>query len=360
MSHKNSKKDRVKWVFLSNIISVINDMIFVYKNFLHWNISKVLISLWCFILWIIISLPIFIIAIIVWLFDPIDWSEIAAYVLSWSDVSYQLIWGIALHPYNLVFMVFLILVWVCLFLLWSSYWLFLKSELSLAYVKWKKLKYSKNYYFNRAYIVRHIWIMCWSFTYLLAPIIIWVGLVFFTYLFYNIGFIWFNGLSLWMWFYTAILIALEIYLIYRIIFWYVLLADDSKKKDLQNSLYYVKKSIEITKWKSFFKFVVFYVFFVLLIAPTTLLDDYLEEQGWMMRNTMLYNSWLIENLEPEELQRYEYISREYSHLNLEQLESRLDSLATLRFILYFVSYLLLSGIFVLLLTSFYRRVLLLK
>lgn len=361
MSHKKSKTKNITWNLVSSISWVILDIVFAYKNFIHWNISKILISLWCFILWVILSLPAFIVAIVVGLLDPIAWSEIIVYMLSWStDVSYQLIWWVAMYPYNLVLMLFIIVVWICLFLLWSCYALFLKAELSLWYTKSKKLKYSKNHYFNRSYILRFIGIICWSFTYMLAPVVIWVGLVFFMYLFYNIWFLGFDGLSIWIWIYTFILMCAELYLLYRIMFGYVLLADDTKKKHLKNSIHYVKKSIDITKWKSFLKFIVLYILFVLFVAPSTLLDNYLEQQWGLMRDAMVYNSGLLQNLEPEQVQYYEYISKEYSDLTNEELSSKLSSLAALRFMLYFASYLLVSGIFVLMVTSFYKRVLVKK
>jgi len=340
--------------------NIFSDVIFTYRNFIHWNISKILISVWSFTLWVILSLPVFIIAIILWFLDPIEWSEIIVYLLSWDDASYQLIWWVAMHPYNLVMMVFFIFVWVFLFLLWSSYSLFLKWELSLWYVKWKKLKYSKNHYFNRKFIFRYIWIMCWNIVYIIAPIIIWVGIVFFMYLFYNIGFISFDTLSILIALYWIILILCELYLIYRIVFGYILLADDTKKKHLWSSLSYVRKSIEITKWASFFKFLAVYLLYVLLIAPITIFDGYLENQSSMMKDTMVYNSWLLQNLEPDQIQYYEYISKEYSDFSNDELSTRLNSLATLRFILYFVSYITLSWIFVLILSSFYRRILLAK
>lgn len=358
MSSKNSKKSTKTWQLVWELKTILFDILFAYKNFVHWNISKILISFWSFTLWIILSLPVFISAIIIGMLDPIEWSEIAAYLLSWSDVSYQLVWGIALHPYNLVFMVFLWVVGLFLFLLWSSYSLFLKAELSLGYVKWKKLKYRKNHYFNRWFIFRYIWIMSWNIVYIIAPIIIWVWVVFFMYLFYNIWFITFNVLSILIAIHTVILLLAELYLIYRLVFWYIILADDAQKKHLESSISYVRKSIEITKWSSFFKFLGLYFVYILLIAPFTLFDGYLENQSSSIKDAIIYNSWLLQNLEPDEIQYYEFISKEYSDLTSEELNSRLQSFATLRIILYFISYLTISGIFVLVLTSFYKRVLL--
>jgi len=58
-----------------------------------------------------------------------------------------------------------------------------------------------------------------------------------------------------------------------------------------------------------------------------------------MRDAMVYNSGLLQNLEPEQVQYYEYISKEYNDLSSEELNSKLSSIATLRFLLYIVSYL---------------------
>lgn len=361
MPDKKSKTSKIFWKSGVTITPIIQDAMLAYKNFIHWNISKILISIWSFILWIIISFPIFAVIIVVWLLDPINWSEVVVYVLSWSnEVSYQLLWGLALHPVNLAMMVLLIFTGIVLFLFWSSYWLFLKAKLSFSYLKGKRLKFRKNYYFEREHILKFIWIISWSFVYMLAPVIIWVGAIFFVYLFFNIGLFSFDVLSILVAILTFIFILAWIYLLYRIMFWYLILSDSTKKKSLHSSRYYVKKSIKITKWKSFLNFIVIYIIFILLIAPSTLLDNYLEQKGGLMRDALIYNSGLLQNLEPEQIQYYEYISREYNDLSSQELSLKINSLTTLRIILYFVSYLLVSGMFVLLISSFYKRVLLKK
>jgi len=361
MSHKKTKTKKHKSTFFADILTVLKDISFAYRNFLHWNISKIIISLWSFLLGVILSLPVFTIIIIIWIVDPVNWSEVIAYALSGStEVSIELISALAMHPYNIAFMLLLLATFISLFLLWNSYGLFLRAEVSLWYVKQKKLKYKKNYYFKVAFIQKCIAIFCWSFMYLLVPVIIWAGLLFFTYLFYNAWILSFDGLSIIVALITLILIICELYLLYRLLFGYIIFADHAKKKHTHTALHYVKESIKITKWRVFFKFMFLYILFVVLIAPGILLDGYFETQWAIMRDAILYNSGLLQNLEPQQVQYYEYISQEYNDMTNEEISSKLDSLAALRFILYIVMYLLVSGVFVLWTTSFYKRVLVKK
>jgi len=361
MSHNKNKFLTIKNIFLLDIFSVLRDIVFAYKNFLHWNVSKVLISLWSFMLGVILSLPVFIIIIILWIFDSIIWSEIIAYALSGSNVaSYELIGHVATHPFNLIWMVFLLIIAIWLFLLWSWYSLFLKAELSLGYVKEKKLKYKKNYYFHRWYILKFLGIISWSSLYLLIPIIVWLGTVFLLYLLYDIWFLNFDGLSIAIAIVSIIIIVYELYLLYRLLFWYIILADDTKKKHLKTARFYVKESMKITKWKVFFKFMFLYILFVIFILPSSLLDNYLEQTWGIMRDAMIYNSWLLQDLEPEQIQYYEYISEEYNDMTSEEINSKLNSLGILRFLLYIITYLVISWVFVLGTTSFYKRILVKK
>lgn len=336
---------------------IISDVIYLYKNFIHWNISKILISLWAMILWFIIVAPIFVVAIVIWFIDPINWSELISFVLTGSDVSYSIVWEVAMHPYWLVSMIFLSVSWLFLFLLASSYSSLLQANLALHYLKEKKLKYKKNLYTSRHHILVFMSIICWNIMYLLAPVIIWVWVVFFMYLFFNIGFVSFEGLSLLIAIATVILIIAIVYLVYRIIFGYILLAKDSKKKKLHPGRSYVQESIKITQWSSFWKFLFISIIYSLLLMPFTSFDAHLERESLYLKDTMIYNSWLVDNIEPEQIQYYEYITAEYSHLTDDEILNKIQSFYTLRIVLFFLSYLVFSGLFIYVVTSFYVRVL---
>lgn len=338
-------------------MNIISDIIYLYKNFIHWNISKILISIWSILLGFIIVVPIFIIAIIIWSIDPIQWRELLSFVLSWSDISYNIVWEIAMHPYWLVSMVFLIVIGVFLFLLASGYSLLLQANLSLHYLKGKQLKYKKNLYFSVSYISIFMSIICWNFMYLLSPVLVWVGVIFFTYLFFNIGFITLEVLSILIAIATVILILLLVYLVYRIIFWYVLLAQDSKKKKLLSWREYLQKSIKITKWNSFWKFLFICIAYSLILLPFTSFDAHLERESLYLKDTMIYNSWIIDTIEPNQVRYYEYITAEYSSLSNDEISNKIELYYILRIILFFLTYLLFSGLFIHILVSFYIRIL---
>ncbi len=357
MSHKKAKKKAFFPNFKKQAHHIFADVKFTYKNILHWVLSKIIISCWSVVLWILVALPFIIIAIIAGLIDPISWSQIISYILTWSDASTELINSMAAHPYWLVFMTLMFVVTAFFFLLASSYNLFLLSRLSLSYVAGKKLVIKKNLYFDVRYILRFMWILCWNIMYLLAPIMIWAWIVFFMYFFFNIWFISFNTLSLLIAVYTFILILSLIYLVYRIIFWYVILADDTRKKHLWTSRSYVRKSIDITSGGNFFRFFIMCIVYSLVLLPFTSISTYYEEQSWYMRDTLIYKSGLLDNLEPKKIQYYEYISKEFKYLSNDEITSRLQMYWYIQIILYFIGYFLFSGLFILLICSFYKRVL---
>lgn len=357
MSSKKMKKRDFFSKMRKQCKHICVDIIYLYKNFLHWNISKLLISLWSILLGFIVVIPLFIIIIVIWFLDPIAWTELISFILSWSDISYNIVWEIAMHPYWLVCMIFLVVVGMFLFLLASSYSLLLQANLSLHYLKGKPLKYKKNLYTSRKYISTFMSLISWNIMYLLAPIVIWVWVVFFMYLFFNIWFIWFKALSFFIATATVILLIAIIYLVYRIIFGYVLLARDSKKKKLNTAKGYVQESIKLTQGKNFWKFLFISIAYTVVLLPFTSFDWYLETESVYLKDTIVYNSGLVDNLEPEQIQYYEYITAEYSHLSDEEISSKIDSFYMLRVILFFLTYFLFSGLFIYIITSFYIRVL---
>lgn len=357
MSSKKTKKRDLFSKMRKQCLHILMDIVFLYKNFIHWNISKILISIWTMVLGIMVAAPVFVLAVLIWFIDPINWGELVQFILSWSDISYNIINKIAAHPYWLVLMLFVLVVGVFLFLLASSYSLFLHSNLALHYLKWKKLWFKKNLYFSRRFVVTFMSIICWNIMYLLAPIIIWVGVIFFIYLFYNIGFIWFQTLSNLIAIITVILILSIVYLVYRIMFGYVYLVKDHKKKKLHSGKSYLLESVKNTKGKSFWKFLFVSILFTLMLIPFTRFDSYLETESVYLKDTIRYNSGLVETLEPEQIPYYEYVTAEYSDMTNDEIMSRINSFFTLRIILFFMMYFVIEWLFIYIINSFYLRVL---
>jgi len=67
-------------LFIEKSRLVIEDIILLYRNFIHWNISKLIIALWGFVLGMIMSIPFFVVVLILASIDPIDWTQILGYL----------------------------------------------------------------------------------------------------------------------------------------------------------------------------------------------------------------------------------------------------------------------------------------
>jgi hypothetical protein len=52
------------------------DILTVYKNFVHWNISKIIISIVSFLFGILLALPFLLLAGFIAYLSPIDWKSI--------------------------------------------------------------------------------------------------------------------------------------------------------------------------------------------------------------------------------------------------------------------------------------------
>jgi len=55
---------------------IFSDVAFTYKNFLHWNFSKILSFLVSILLGLTIALPIIVLVVIVAFIDPINWIQV--------------------------------------------------------------------------------------------------------------------------------------------------------------------------------------------------------------------------------------------------------------------------------------------
>ena len=217
--------------FSSEWKKILKDILFVYKNFIHWNISKLIISIWSIILAMGVAFPFFVLALIVGLIDPIPWVSIIGYVLTGTDISLELIGSLAQHPYWIAIMVFLIATCIVIFLLASSYSLILQAHLIFSYTKWKKLGFKDNLYFSKTHISTLMWILCWNMAYLIAPIFIGLSIMLWIYVLHiDLGII--SGEVFWILtlIITFIFAFIMSFVVYKILFWYIILSEEKVKK----------------------------------------------------------------------------------------------------------------------------------
>lgn len=358
MSSKKTNKWSFFSLFLWELKDIFFDILFVYKNFLHFCISRVCISLWGIVLSMLVALPIFLFWIVLWMFDWIAWLDIVKTSLDWTDPTHSgFLESIAMHPYALVAMILVMLTALFFSLLAWSYTTFLLARLAVKYTQGKRLDYKKNLYFSRKHITTFLSLICWNMVYILAFLFIGFSFILAVYILSEISFISENTSTVIIAIISLTFLLLTSYVIYRILFGYVIIATIWKHHELKSARSYLHKSIAITKGTSFFKFIVVVFIYSMLMLPFKSLDTHIDNTLVYMKDTLAFNTGLVWNLEPEQLQYYEYITAEYSDLSNDEIVDKIVFLTRVKILYFFISYFLFSGLFIVIITSFYIRVL---
>jgi hypothetical protein len=123
---------------------------------------------------------------------------------------------------------------------------------------------------------------------------------------------------------------------------------------------YVKESISLTSGKSIIKFLFILVVYAFVLLPIQTVQDSLNTQSYNMSTAVAYKSELVENIDAEDVDYYEYITKKYEPYSREELLDKISRNTNLSFLVYFLRYFLFGGIGVLILSSFYYHVLLKK
>lgn len=268
-------------LFIKNIFL---DFITLFKNFIHWNISKIVIYIWSIIFWLLLSLPFLIIYNIFWDVSFLDIYKSLLVNISINPIEpfyfniaylYQLCWTLLLLLANLDFLLSLYIVAWILFILSFLYSNFLLIRLYLSYLNWDKMHIKNNDYFNYKKILKFFSITIVNMLILFIPALIY-GLLFWI-MALIVGDVselnelvtsWpLNYFSVITFILLFIFILFTIYTFYRIIFSYFILSDDKYYKIDKSSFSYIRDSLNKTKWlKWFFKFtIIFIIFYILLV-----------------------------------------------------------------------------------------------
>lgn len=354
MSYKAKEKVSFFWNFVLEFRLILQDVLFVYRHFFHWTLSRIIVSVWSIILGILLSLPFFLFAVLMAWIDPISWLE---YFQENPDATNIVFDHLALHPYWFVSILFLLLTSVIVFLLASSYSLLLLARISYKYTQGKLLDYKKNLYTSWKHIHTFISVFSLNFVYLLAPVMLWCGGVFFVYFFYHADRISFSALSYTLLGLTLILIWAWAYVSYRILFGYIILASEKDPKQVHKARKYLQYSLQITNGKNIIKFFFLLALYALITFPFQYIDTTLSYKLSSLKDTLNFRQEKVDNIDAEDMAYYEYLNEEYESYSDQEI---IDSMRIYSWgnFLYFVLYTLVFGwLFILLLTSFYVRVL---
>jgi len=267
------------------VIQLFIDFILLYKSLIHWNISKLGIYLGSILLWIILSLPFFIIYGYFW---DLSFLNIYINLFSWISISsfdsfiinlvyiYKSLAYIILLLFSFDFLNIIFLIWWILFLFSFFYSSFLLIKISDWYLKWERINFKSLDFLNYKKIIRFFVLSFLNILILLIPVLLFFLLVWVLFLFsWNLTELnamvlassknYFSILSLVFLILCSILL---IYIIYRIVFSYFILSEDNEFNKERWVFSYIKESFLVTKsYKLFFKFISVILIFLVLLLP---------------------------------------------------------------------------------------------
>ena len=294
------------------IKTTLSNFSILYKNFLHWNISKILINIFSILLWLLFSIPFFLVLFLMVYFDPINWKEIISSYVNTQSIWLSFLTAVSTHAFYVLIEVLLLVIAIWWFLFWYSYRVVLFSKLNMDYLGWEKTPYFfKNIYFDFKYIFKYLAIVSWIWLILLVPFLIFLILmIIFVFLFWWIDEIYktmlgsqINIFSMVSLITFLILTLVFVYLSYRLSYTYILMLDENKDELKDKSwLYFVKKSFQITSWiKKLFKFLVLLILFSIFMYIISFIWEKLEGFGNIAKTIytiiiFLFINWLFEML----------------------------------------------------------------
>ncbi len=298
---------------MTNLIKItLNNFSILYQNFLHWNISKILINIFSILLWLLFSLPFFGILCLMVYFDPINWKEIISSYVNTQSIWLSFLTAISTHVFYVLIEVLLLVIAIWWFLFWYSYRMVLFSKLNMDYLTWEKTPYFlKNIYFDFKYIFKYLAIISWTWLILLIPFLVFLILmVVYVFVFWWIDEIYktmlgsqINIFSMISLITFLILTLVFVYLSYRLSYTYILMLDGNKDELKDKSwLYFVKKSFEITSWiKKLFKFLVLLILFSIFMYIISFIWEQIEDMWNLVKAIytiiiFLFINWLFEML----------------------------------------------------------------
>lgn len=326
----------------------------LYRNFIHWNISKLLYSLYWVVLWLVILIPFL---LVYYIYISIYWGEFMTFITAFRN------WVFLWNTFENILHIIALFFYTISF--YFSYMLYIK--LYDLYLKWKKIAYIENDFLNYK--------MFWKYllmTILLIILILVIPVLIYILLFYlMVELIWWTqaatmlALSESSWTFVLItlfsfvlLILFCFYLFFRFVFSYFLLVlgEDNKKSIIS----LLKNSFIITKWiKKFFNFLL--VIFITLLAYlpfyalTSALSINYDNLNW-------YASYLSLNDEQKEIFKSQYSTFPIEELELKYMNISNEDIIFEQKIYYYtltilsiIWFLFVSWVFIMILQNFYNN-----
>ena len=326
------------------IKNIFGDISILYKNFFHFNFSKIINILITIFYTIVLVTPF--IVLINFFSDYI--------VATWNT-------------WNLYKSIFTFMQVLIIFMAISSvfYFFTLQSKVNLEYIKWNRLWFLKNNYFNLKLLWNHFKLV--FFYGIIFAILFFIFSLIFT------TFIWLADTSnlddLSNWFAISSTILLILFIIFffcilcKMLLSLIIMIDESEWKNFNSSLYYIKKSFKLFKWLSvkinlLIISIILFLLSLLVIIPllnsvytSNTLQDYLVYQSNPEYALQITS-------DSDQFYYFEHLKSAYSWYSSEKLISEFQNSQIKKYIFLALYFLLIIGLFEMMLVSFYKRKLL--
>ena len=340
---------------LSLIKITFNSLFFIYKNIFHWILSKILIVLSTFIMWILVALPFVLLAILIIYLSPLTLSNF----LIWVE---NILSEFLLNKWWALIVGILFIFSVLFFLITINYKRVLLAKLNFSYIKWEKLNFLQNEYFNIKLISKNIkislFILLWILLITILFGIFWIILVLFFWWLDNINNImainWINAFSIISLILTIFYSLVILYFLYRTYFSLYIILEDDKKTAFKA----IKKSIKKTrKIKKMFKFILIFLLFSVLLLPINYVGQYIDFDSKKLEYYInIKNKTILkQELTDKENVDYTFLDNEFWKYNNKELIEKYNKNSIINTIYFVLHFLLIFGIFDLVLANFYKR-----
>lgn len=351
MSNQKNKIFKFFSKILLDVKAVFGDICYVYKNFIQWNIFKIISLFSALLVWVLCALPSFIVLVVIMFIDPINWWEAIlqqSFVSQLQEVE-NIFW--ALWVFLIAGLSFLF------FFIGSWYYLIYILRLSLAYVDRKKIKRTKLISLTRKQFFCFIRLSCLNFVCIFTPVFVWISIGVIASTVFGIDF----PKNIFTQTLIVLVYVIIVYITYKVQFSFVIFAEQKITKTTKfEALKYIKKSISITKPKYFIKFAGVVFLYFLILLPFRSIDMYLSSEIQDLSNTYNYRNELFLELSESDRKYLEFVAADYVDMTDAQIWSQVQTYYRWRILHFLVSYILFWGLILVIVSSFYRRILLKK
>lgn len=339
--------------FLQKLKYIFLDISLLYRNFIHWNISKGIIAIWSFVLWIICSLPFFLLVGVLSFLDPIEWSNIIGYLALGQAIDFDVLGGLLEYPFYVLLEVFLILLWIVALIIGSSYGVLLRTNLYFSYIKKRNLSFRENFYFQRWMFAQYIRVFFRILGYLVVPIIIFIALFLGLYILFRIELLSFHLFSVISFVCFCVTVISLIYMSFRIWFVYPILLDKKNVLDFPPAKEVLQTSRNITKGIVVFPFLLVAFIYWLFVLPFNMVEETLNTNGSDAKMYLAYKTGQLSIQTEETREIYAILQVQFEWKTDNEVVEDIVWLGRAKLLFIIVSFLLISGTFEMLAVSFY-------